>query len=315
MEDCVAEPVANLMAELHPIFLVGPTGVGKSDLGLALARQRNAAILCLDSMQVYRGLDIGTGKPTIEERREILHGGLDLVEPGEKFDVGLYLQAAAAFLEQCRSRQQPVIIVGGTGLYFRALTQGFCPAPSPAPELRQELEGLSLSELRDRLKRCDPEMVELIDMKNPRRVSRAIEVKESTGRSLREWQQENEAPLVERFQAYLITRERDDLRERIARRVGQMLEQGWLEEAGKLTAKHGKEAIQRCAAIGYPELIEVCEGADLAEAREKIVNATRQYAKRQLTWFRRETTVIELRIGLHSQSIDLLNRIPSGLPS
>src|SRR3984957_6220398 len=174
-----------------PLFFLGATGVGKSAAAMEMAHAwGNAAILCMDAMQVYRGADIGTSKPTTAERAEVPHGGLDLVEFGTSFDGAQYLKRAEAFLREQREAGRRTIIVGGTGLYFRALTRGLCEAPQGSDELRAELNGLSVEQLRARLKAIDPAMLERIDAANPRRLVRAIEVMESTGRSLREWQEE-----------------------------------------------------------------------------------------------------------------------------
>jgi hypothetical protein len=157
-----------------PIFLLGATGAGKSVVALEMARARGAAILSLDAMQVYRGADIGVSKPGAAEQKEIPHGGIDLVDFGATFDVARYVEHATAFLaEQARARR-PVIIVGGTGLYYRALTQGLCDAPPTPPALRDELNALPLAALRARLERVDKPMLEKLEVTNPRRLIRAF---------------------------------------------------------------------------------------------------------------------------------------------
>jgi len=186
----------HLQSHTAVIFLVGPTAVGKSGLALHLAEKHGAAILSMDSMQVYRGMDIGTSKPTREEQRRVYHGGIDLVQPGEVFDVAAYLHYARSFLDECNIRQKAVFIVGGTGLYYRALTRGLCRVPAANLELRKELEKLSVADLQKRLQKIDPAIYQKIDIHNPRRLSRAIEVKENTGISLLEWQQENDLHLL-----------------------------------------------------------------------------------------------------------------------
>ncbi len=289
-----------------PIFFVGATGTGKSAVAMEIARGLGgAAILAMDAMQVYRGADIGTSKPMAAERAEFPHGGLDLVEFNANFDVAQYLKHAELFLREQREAGRRVIIVGGTGLYFRALTRGLCEAPQGSDELRAELNALSVSELQARLKAVDPEMLERIDAANPRRLVRAIEVKEATGRSLREWQDETPEPLVREFSAFWIQREKEELSQRIETRVEAMFAQGWVEEVRGLVAKHGVEAVQGFAGIGYREIEEMLEmnrkmavrsvrefgevvNQAIARAKSNIYVATRQYAKRQLTWFARE---------------------------
>jgi tRNA dimethylallyltransferase len=287
------------------------------ELARALGGAKSAAILAMDAMQVYRGADIGTSKPTAAERAEVPHGGLDLVSFGESFDVAQYLKHAAAFLREQREAGRRVIIVGGTGLYFRALTRGLCEAPQGSDELRAELGSLSVAELRERLRKIDPAMLERIDASNPRRLARAIEVMEATGRSLREWQEETPEPLVREYAAFWIQREKAELEARIKARVEAMFEAGWVEELRGLVERYGVEAVRGFAGIGYREIGEMLgepdqiskltkfPNFDEGEGRETnsgsgrsltlqervksdILVATRQYAKRQLTWFARE---------------------------
>jgi len=328
-----------------PLFLVGATGTGKSAAAMEVAREWarggvSTAILCMDAMQVYRGADIGTSKPTVAERAEIPHGGLDLVDFGQPFDAAQYLKHAADFLREQREAGRQVLIVGGTGLYFRALTRGLCEAPQGSDELRRELASLSVAELQERLRKIDPAMLERIDAANPRRLARAIEVMEATGRSLREWQEETPEPLVKDFKAWWIQRKKAELEERIAQRVEAMFSQGWVEEVRGLIAKHGADAVWNFSGIGYREIGEIIwemvkdaedpvaeltnltdlwvdlraqvrsqvqlgsegtgggkaisgsgQSPTLQELKSDILVATRQYAKRQLTWFAREPTL------------------------
>ncbi len=285
-----------------PIFLVGATGTGKSAAAMEVARDSaragvRTAVLCMDAMQVYRGADIGTSKPTAAERAEVPHGGLDLADFGANFDVAQYLKHAAAFLRKQREAGRRVIIVGGTGLYFRALTRGLCEAPQGSDELRAELASLSVEQLRERLRKIDPAILEQLDAANPRRLARAIEVFESTGRSLREWQEETPEPLVREFTALWIQREKEELEARIKTRVEAMFAQGWVNEVKELQRWHSLEAIRRFPGIGYRDIAEnLITRADgnyhpPSSLKRDISMATRQYAKRQLTWFAREPTL------------------------
>jgi tRNA dimethylallyltransferase len=326
-----------LKFDSSPIFLVGATGTGKSAAAMEVARDSaragvRTAVLCMDAMQVYRGADIGTSKPTAAERAEVPHGGLDVVDFSASFDVAHYLKHAEAFLREQREAGRRVIIVGGTGLYFRALTRGLCEAPQGSEELRAELSLLSVEELRERLRKVDPGMLERVDAANPRRLVRAIEVMEATGRSLREWQEETPEASVRDFTAVWIQREKAELSQRIEARVEAMFAQGWVEEVRGLVERYGLEAVRSFAGIGYGEIGEMlnrtygtyrtdrtgneseetpsrgvrrlpteedtgaraCAGylgsapATLRKVKSDIVVATRQYAKRQLTWFARE---------------------------
>lgn len=312
-----------LSSENAPTFLVGATGTGKSAAGMELARAlaatTGAAILAMDAMQVYRGAEIGTSKPSAAERAEVPHGGLDLANFGESFDVAQYLKHAAAFLHEQRAAGRRVIIVGGTGLYFRTLTQGLCEAPQGPEALRAELNALSTEELRARLGRVDPGMLERVDTANPRRLVRAIEVMEATGRSLRVWQEETPEPLVPAFEAFWLCREKTELAQRIAARVETMFAQGWVEEVRGLMERYGREAVRGFAGIGYREIGEKIDptyptdkspGSDRLDekamprgtvaweaVKAEIAGATRQYAKRQLTWFNREPKVRKIMLS------------------
>jgi tRNA dimethylallyltransferase len=300
-----------------PIFLVGATGTGKSAAAMEIARDWaragiHTAILCMDAMQVYRGADIGTGKPSAAERAEVPHGGLDLADFGTSFDVAHYLKHAGEFLREQREADRRVIIVGGTGLYFRALTRGLCEAPQGSDELRTELSTLSAAELQARLKAVDAAMLERIDAANPRRLARAIEVMETTGKSLHAWQEETPEPLVREFTAFWIQREKAELEARIEARVAAMFAQGWVEEVRGLVERFGMEAVRGFAGIGYREIAEAMElrgqvrsqmesgneGTGKA-VKSDILVATRQYAKRQLTWFAREPNLSKVMLTGH----------------
>ncbi len=294
---------------VSPLFLLGATGVGKSAAALELARAwgggERVAILCLDAMQVYRGADIGTSKPTLAERGEIPHGGLDLVELGEAFDVAQYLAHAAEFLRTQHAAGRRVIVVGGTGLYFRALTQGLCEAPRGSAELRAELGSMRVEQLRERLRRADPAMLAHLDADNPRRLARAIEVMETTGKSLRVWQEETPEPLVRAFTGLWLQREKDDLHARLATRVEEMFATGWTDEVRRLVARHGVETVRGFAGIGYRPIADaLAKSNPLSEATRARLHrdirvATRQYAKRQLTWFAREPTLQKVMLTGH----------------
>jgi tRNA dimethylallyltransferase len=293
-----------------PLFLVGATGTGKSaaalELAQALGGAERVAILAMDAMQVYRGADIGTGKPTAAERATVPHGGLDLADFGESFDVAQYLKHAQAFLRENHRNVRRVLIVGGTGLYFRALTRGLCEAPQGSDQLRAELGALSVGQLRDRLGKVDPEMLKRIDTSNPRRLVRAIEVIETTGRSLRDWQEMTPAPPVLDYQAIWIQREKEELSQRIEERVEAMFAQGWVEEILELQRGHSREAVLRFPGIGYREIAESLAAGGGGEYRvtqtlkRNISVATRQYAKRQLTWFAREPNLQPVSLTGHA---------------
>ncbi|CAF0697482.1 tRNA (adenosine(37)-N6)-dimethylallyltransferase MiaA [Candidatus Methylacidithermus pantelleriae] len=273
-------------------FLVGATATGKSEVAFLLAQKLGAAILSLDSMQVYRGLDIGTAKPSAEQRAQIPHGGIDLVDWWESWSVGHFVTHASWFLEEQAKQGRGVIAVGGTGLYFRALTRGLCGAPAPDPQLRRMLEALPEEERVRRLWIEDPKAAQQIDLANPRRVLRALEVKLQTGISLLDWQKTTTKPRIQQFRAIWLDRRREELKERISTRVQRLLAEGWIEEVQGLVKEGGYEAVENCPAIGYREIARwLKEGGTLSRLQEAIARRTWQYARRQLTWFRQEVNV------------------------
>ena len=291
--------------------LVGPTASGKSEIALRWAMQTGGAILSLDAMQVYRGPDIGTGKPTTQEQARVPHGGIDLVEIGKPFSVADYLQHAKAFLQKCNERQQPVLAVGGTGLYYRALTQGLSATRPASEALRQTLEALSLEQLQERLRALDPEGLEILDANNPRRLVRAIETLEASGKPLRWWHAHKQStPLAPALPTWCLTWKKEALNQRIAARVQAMFAQGWVEEVRSLLDKYSIESFGALPAIGYPAIAEwVRQGspeADTEQLTHLITVATRQYAKRQLTWFRRESKLEWVAMDAPNASDQLL---------
>jgi len=279
---------------METIFLVGPTAVGKSAVALELAERLGAEIVSADSMQVYRGLDIGTAKPTSEERARVRHHLIDVCEVDEPFDVKRFVELARAAIASCKR----ALVVGGTGMYIRALRQGLFEGPSRDAALRARLEAMSAAELFAELQRVDPQTAARIDRRNPRRLVRALEVFYTTGKPILQWQTQWENKRgSDAAPAFGLLRERADLVARIERRVEAQMAAGWLEEAGRLLARFPA----RCSvtgmtqhwtalqAAGYRELIAHLRGElTLPEAVTLIKTRTRQLARRQMTWFRRE---------------------------
>jgi tRNA dimethylallyltransferase len=280
------------------VCVVGPTASGKSALGLAIAERLDAEIVCADARQVYRDLEIGTAKPTAAERARVPHHGLDLVPPDASFDVGRYRAAAMAAIDDVTARGRPVVVVGGTGLYVRALLHGLCPAPPRAPRVRAVLQRWAAREgvpaLHRRLAVVDPAAAARVHANDAVRIVRALEVALVSGRRLSDWQRTHAfagAP----FDAFVVglavpTAELDA---RIAARVDAMLAAGWLDEVRALVARGHPDDAPVWRTLGYPEMRAVVEGrADVGAARAGTVLATRRYAKRQRTWFRREPEVV-----------------------
>jgi tRNA dimethylallyltransferase len=272
----------------RPIFIAGPTAAGKSDIAVALAEKIGGEIISADSMQVYRGLDIGTAKPDAATQKRIPHHLIDVCDLTEPFDAAKFVRLANRAVTEIESRKRTPIFCGGTGLYFKAFLDGLGETPPADAKLRAELEAAPLAELLEELRERDPAAYDAIDRQNPRRVIRALEIVRLTGKpfsALRaDW---SRRPATENT-LYLFTRSASDLRARIDARVGEMFRSGLVEETRELL-KHGlaenKTAMQ---AIGYRQVVEHLRGErTLAQAIELVKIRTHQFAKRQLTWFRR----------------------------
>jgi tRNA dimethylallyltransferase len=276
------------------LILLGPTASGKSALALALARQVGAEILSVDSMQVYQSMDIGTAKPTPLERAEIPHHLIDVVPPDEEFTTARFVELADELLKATAplsgfKAQAPLIATGGTPLYYKALFHGLFAGPSADVALRARLQALPNAELHDRLSRLDPPAAQRIHLNDTRRLIRALEVHELTGRPISSFQTEWASP-TPRHQALWIGLmwEREALNRRINARVKAMLAAGWLEEVRALLQRYPKLSKTAAEATGYAELIAHLQGrVSLEDATEQIKIATRQLARRQMKWFRR----------------------------
>jgi tRNA dimethylallyltransferase len=274
----------------QPIFLAGPTAVGKSAIALALVEKIGGEIVSVDSMQVYRGLDIGTAKPTADERARVSHHLIDVCDLTEAFDAAQFIRLAQKVVAEIQSRSKTPVFCGGTGLYFKAFLDGLGDAPATDAKLRAELEAAPLEKLLEELRARDPATFEKIDRQNPRRVVRAVEVIRLTGKKFSEqrsdWNTHHSPLAIRHF--YCFTRPAADMHARINTRVDEMFRRGIVAETEQLL-KHGlagnKFAMQ---AIGYRQVVEHLRGErGLAATIELVKIRTRQFAKRQLTWFRR----------------------------
>ena len=277
------------------ICITGPTATGKTRLGVDLSLELNGEVISCDSMQVYRGMDIGTAKATEEEMRGVPHHMLDVVSPEESYSVGRYVQEAGACAEDIARRGKMPIVVGGTGLYMDSLVRGIDFAESPGDDsLRRELEGIGRSRggeaLLDMLREFDPEAAARIHPNNLKRIIRAIEIYRLTGKTITRHDEESRLrpDAFEAVRIVLSFEDREKLYERIDRRVDVMMERGLLEEVRALLEGGLSRESTAMAAIGYKELAEYLDGeCGLEDAVQRIKQGSRRYAKRQLTWFRR----------------------------
>jgi tRNA dimethylallyltransferase len=256
---------------------------------MTLAQQTGAEISSVDAFQIYRGLDIGTGKPSQEEQRKVRHHLIDLVEADEEFSAAGYAREAQRVFSDLEKRKVSSIWVGGTGLYHRVLTQGLSKAPGTDRTVAENLEKKTLEELVAAVRRVDPVWAEKADLKNRRRVVRALAVWEQTGRTMSDWQKnETMKGLLDGVQTWCLMPAIDILVEVIRKRVEGMLSGGWVEEVKGLIQREGWAISPGSRAIGYREVGEYVQGKmGRAETCDKIVSATKAYAKRQLTWFRK----------------------------
>jgi tRNA dimethylallyltransferase len=273
-----------------PIFIAGPTAVGKSEIALALAGHLGGEIISADSMQVYRGLDLGTAKPSPDERARVPHHLIDICDLQEAFDAAQFVRRAQLAVTEIQGRGRTPIFCGGTGLYFKALLEGLGEAPATDPRLRAEIEATPLETLLAELRVRDPVTHEKIDRQNPRRVVRAIEVIRLTGKPFSEqraeWQSQLPQPVTQNF--FVLTRPAAVLHTRINVRVEEMFRRGLVAETAQLLQRGLVENKNAMQAIGYRQVVEHLRGErGLAETIELVKIRTRQFAKRQLTWFRR----------------------------
>jgi tRNA dimethylallyltransferase len=279
------------------IAIVGPTGAGKSTLALDLAESLGGEVVSCDALQVYRGLDIGTAKVPLAERRGIPHHLLDEVEPNEEFSAAEFVRRAVPTIEDIAAREKLPILVGGTGLYLRALREGLFEGPGRAPGLRKRLGEIAARRgpgaLHRILRLWDPELAERVHPNDRIRLVRGIEVFLASGRKMSDLMASRKTPLAG-FQDILIglRPDREALKARAEARVDTMLSRGLVAEVRRLRLEHGAGG-PAFKAIGYREVLRYldCE-IDLGTARNLIALATTQYAKRQMTWFRREPEVL-----------------------
>lgn len=297
------------------ICIAGPTASGKTALSIALAKELGGEIVSCDSMQVYKRMDIGTAKPTLAERDGIPHHMLDVAEPWEDFSVSQYCKMATPIVDDILGRGKTAIVVGGTGLYMDALIRGNDFAPYPSTGRRKELEALADSEgieaVLCKLREVDPESAARLHPSDRKRIIRAMEVYLETGETITAHNEKTKA-IPDRYAPIWFALEdenRQDLYDRIDRRVDIMLEQGLLAEIESLLAAGIPEKCTAMQAIGYKEFLAARNGdISVEEAAEEVKKASRHYAKRQLTWFRRNGRIHWLRRASGEGTAEILSR-------
>lgn len=276
-------------------LIAGPTASGKSALALARARESGAVIVNADSQQLYADLRVLSARPSAHEESLAVHRLYGIADGAEAWSVGRWQRAAMGEIETARSEGRPVIIVGGTGLYFRALTHGLAEVPAVPDALRdaltQEFDVRGEDAMRAELRIADPAAEARIMRGDRQRLVRALAVARHTGRSLSDWQNQTTAPLPENsFETLLLLPEREALYARCDLRAEQMMQQGALEEVERLLARELPPELPVMKAVGVRELAAHLKGEiTKAEALDRLKTATRQYAKRQMTWFRNQT--------------------------
>jgi tRNA dimethylallyltransferase len=287
------------------LFLTGPTASGKTKVGLELARQLGAEIVSLDSMALYREMDIGTAKPAAEDRSRVPHHLLDLVSPSEEFSLSDYVDAAHAAIRDIRGRGREVLFVGGTPLYLKALLRGVYQGPPADWDFRrqidEELRSVPITALHDRLQVIDPLLAAKLHPHDKRRIVRGLEVFRLTGQRLSHLQtQFDEGHPASQANVFVLQWPREALHRRIDARVEQMFAAGLVDEVRRLLDRYGTLSRTAMQAVGYREVIQYVQGAEnrerqvgsrqpslaAAECLERVKARTRQFARRQETWFR-----------------------------
>ncbi|HXG48874.1 MAG TPA: tRNA (adenosine(37)-N6)-dimethylallyltransferase MiaA [Methylomirabilota bacterium] len=295
------------------LFLAGPTASGKSGVALALAMRLGGEIISVDSMQVYRGLDIGTAKPSATERRAVPHHLIDVVDLTAPFDAVQFVALARTAEADIRRRGRRPVFCGGTGLYFKAYLEGLGAGPASCPALREELERTPLADLLAELARGDPATYAAIDRRNPRRVVRAVEVLRLTGRPVGALRAAWSGPApgnAAHPPCFGLRRSSEDLRRRIEARVEAMFAAGLVAETAALRERGLEGNRTALQAIGYRQVVEHLRGErSLAETVALVKARTWQFARRQMTWFRHQMAVEWIDVGTDDSADVVAERI------
>lgn len=299
------------------IVIVGPTAVGKTEVGIELAKLIDGEVISGDSMQVYRGMDIGTAKPTKEEMQGIPHYMIDILDPDEEFSVALFQKMVENYIKQIYDKGKVPILVGGTGLYIRSVIDhyDFTPVavdPSLREKLKEEAEMYGSASLHRKLQQVDPKAAEKIHPNDMRRIIRALEVYLSSGRQISSFHRLEDESLPPKYRLgyYGLTMQRHNLYRRIEERVDKMIEKGLIEEVRCLLKKGYHEGMVSMQGIGYKEIIGYLRGEyTLENAVQLLKRNTRRFAKRQLTWFRRDARIKWFDVEAYSFTSEIAREI------
>jgi tRNA dimethylallyltransferase len=298
------------------LIVLGPTCVGKTSLSLLLAERMKTEIVSADSMQVYRGMDVGTAKPTAQERARVRHHMLDMVEPHESYSSGRYVTDVVPVIELLFARGMTPLVVGGSGLYIRAMTAGIFSAPDADWPLRRRLmamEDRRPGSLHEYLGQLDPDAAEKLMPADARRIVRALEVCIISGEPVSRLRRELTAPMPYRFIKIGLTRDRAELYPMIEERVDWMFSNGLAEEVRRLLLKNPSRTPMQ--AIGYKETaMHVAGEISIEEAAARVKQATRNYAKRQISWFKNEPDVHWVDVTGVTEPPEILERVISAIP-
>ncbi len=285
---------------MDAVLLAGPTACGKSDLAVRLAKERGGEVISIDSCAVYRGMDIGSAKPTREQQDEIRHHLIDIRDPDQPYNAGDFVRDATKAIGQIRQRGHFPILCGGTMLYVKALLEGLSPIPQVPPAVRKEavelVDRIGVKAAHAHLAQVDPATAQRLPQADRQRIVRALAVHAATGRTLSSWQELEPEPLrgLEIFFVALVPQDRTLLCQRITERCSRMFEAGLVDEVSALVEKYGP-GIDALRSVGYSQVCSYLQGeCSLAEAQTQTVIATRQLAKRQLTWLRKLATMASL---------------------
>ncbi len=301
--------------EFSIIFIVGPTCTGKTGVSIELANFINAEIISADSMQVYKGLDIGTAKPLSGELAAVPHHLIDTLRISENYNVSLFCEKSLSCIEYIFSRGRNVIVSGGTGMYIRGLIDGIVESPPPDKEFRNEILEEGPEILYERLKEVDARAAEKIHPNNVRRVIRALEFFHATGKKFSsetcKWEAfDNEKIAGRKYRIFGLLMERDELYKRIDSRVDKMIQKGLVKEAEKVLKNKKFKHSTASQAIGYKEFVKYFEHEiTLEKAVENLKKNTRNFAKRQLTWFRKDERIEWININAETKPEKIANVI------